>query len=183
MKPLLIRFLLLLTLSPGLASCGTDRLELPPRTEQPVQPDTPPSPDKPGEGDKGNNNGNENLMSKKLNIHINNVPFTLTLEDNATVKAFMTRLPLTLTMSDLYRNEKYANLSEPLPTAAFRPGTLHAGDLMLFGSDCVVLFYETFQSSYSYTSLGRIDNPSGLATALGSGNATVVFELANNGYE
>ena len=76
-------------------------------------------------------------------------------------------------MNELNGNEKYHYLSTSLPTAAYQPGTIHAGDLMLYGNNCVVLFYETFNSSYSYTRLGAIDDPSGLAAALGSGNVNL----------
>jgi hypothetical protein len=80
-------------------------------------------------------------------------------------------------MRELNGNEKYFDLPNNLPTNASNPGTIQTGDLMLYGSNTLVLFYKTFSTSYNYTRLARIDNPSGLATALGSGNITVKFEL------
>lgn len=46
---------------------------------------------------------------------------------------------------------------------------------MLYGSDCLVLFYETFTSGYSYTRLGSVEDPAGLAAALGRGSVSVTF--------
>jgi len=48
---------------------------------------------------------------------------------------------------------------------------------MLYGSNTLVLFYQTFSTSYNYSRIGRIANPAGLADALGLGNTTVKFEL------
>jgi hypothetical protein len=101
--------------------------------------------------------------------------FAVTLADNAAARAFAAQLPLTLEMSDLNGNEKHADLPEPLPANASRPGTIRNGDLMLYGTETLVVFYETFQSSYSYTRLGRVDNPSDLPLALGPRAVRVVF--------
>jgi len=101
--------------------------------------------------------------------------FAITLTDNATARAFAAQLPLTLDMSELNGNEKHAELHKPLPANASRPGTIRNGDLMLYGVDTLVVFYLTFQSSYSYTRLGRVDDPSDLAQALGPRGVRVVF--------
>ena len=116
------------------------------------------------------------MAQTPINIIIGSKTFTATLADSETGEAFAALLPLTVTMNELNGNEKYHYLSSSLPTAAYQPGTIHAGDLMLYGNNCVVLFYETFNTSYSYTRLGAIDNPSGLAEALGVGNVSVRFE-------
>lgn len=115
-------------------------------------------------------------MSNKLKITVGSASFDATLEDNAAAAAFKALLPLTIGMSEMNGNEKYYYLPGSLPAAASRPGTIRTGDLMLYGSSCVVLFYQTFSTVYSYSRLGRVDNPSGLAAALGSGSVTVAFE-------
>ena len=110
-----------------------------------------------------------------ISIEVNGQTFSATLADNDTARAFAARLPMTLDMRELNGNEKYFYLDEPLPAAAQRVGQIRTGDLMLFGSDCVVLFYENFATSYTYTPIGRIDDPAGLAEALGRGGAAVAF--------
>lgn len=55
------------------------------------------------------------------------------------------------------------------------PGTIHAGDILLYGNNCVVVFYKTF--STSYTQIGRITNPSGLEAAVGSGGVSASLDI------
>lgn len=103
--------------------------------------------------------------------------FTLTLADTEAARAFANQLPMTLDMPDLNGNEKHTKLPGPLPVNAIRPGTIRSGDLMLYGSDTLVVFYLTFDSAYSYTRLGRMDDSVGLAQALGKGSARITFSL------
>jgi hypothetical protein len=119
---------------------------------------------------------NNERAEEKMRITIGSKLFTATLEDNPTVAKLKELLPMTLEMTELNGNEKYYHLSTRLPTDAISPGTIQNGDIMLYGNNSLVLFYETFKTSYSYTRLGRIDDPSGLATAVGKGDVSVNFE-------
>ena len=44
------------------------------------------------------------------------------------------------------------------------------------GSNCIVVFYETFKTSYSYTRIGKVKDTASLKKALGSGDVTIKFE-------
>ena len=110
-----------------------------------------------------------------IDIDIHGTTFTAQLEDNATARAFLDLLPTALTMDELNGNEKYHYLDSSLPSEPQRVGTIHAGDIMLYGSDCIVLFYQTFRTPYSYTRIGSITDPTQLAAALGSAAASVTF--------
>lgn len=103
--------------------------------------------------------------------------FSAKLYDSETSRAFAEKLPMPMEMSELNGNEKYYYMPESLPTRAERPGRIKTGDLMLFGSDCIVLFYESFSTSYSYTPVGYVEDPDSLAEALGSGSVQVTFEI------
>ena len=46
---------------------------------------------------------------------------------------------------------------------------------MLYGSDCLVIFYENFDTPYSYTRIGKIDNVDNLKDVLGNGNVNVMI--------
>ncbi|MBO4815124.1 MAG: NAD(P)H-dependent oxidoreductase [Muribaculaceae bacterium] len=122
----------------------------------------------------------ESGNDQSINVIVGNKTFEATVADSETGRAFYNMLPLTLNMNELNGNEKYCYLDTSLPTDSYSPGTINAGDIMLYGSSCVVLFYETFTSGYSYTRIGAVDDPEGLAQALGSGNVTVKFEKSSS---
>jgi hypothetical protein len=114
-------------------------------------------------------------QSGAITVSIGTARFTATLADTDTARAFAERLPLTLAMNDVNGNEKAFELDEALPGAAANPGTIASGDLMLYGSSTIVLFYESFETAYRYSRIGWLDAPDGLAQALGAGDVTVTF--------
>lgn len=166
--------MLALSLSVSSMSCTSD--DPISEMERPVNPDNTGDESESPDDNNENEDNNNNPMSNDLKITVGTTTFSATLENNAAAAAFKALLPMTVNMSDMNGNEKYHYLSGSLPTSSSSPGTIQAGDLMLYGSSCVVLFYETFRTSYSYTRLGRISNPSGLVAALGSGSVNVTFE-------
>lgn len=152
MKKLTIYFLL--PLSVCMASCDADLQSVVPAQEQ-----------------------KNPRMNNAIKITVGTSTFTARLADHDAAKKFKSLLPLTLFMNELHGNEKYAPLPKGLPAAPVNPETIHTGDLMLWGSDTLVLFYQTFSTSCSYTRLGHIDDVKGLAQALGRGNVRITFEL------
>ena len=117
----------------------------------------------------------ENTMID-LKITVAGQVFTAKLYDNESTQALLHQLPLTVRMDELNGNEKYYFMPIALPTSSERPGEIHTGDFMLYGSDCLVLFYKNFSSSYSYTRLGYIEDVEGFAQAVGNGSVSVSFE-------
>lgn len=109
-------------------------------------------------------------------MDVNGASFDLRLADNETARAFDELLPMELSMSELNGNEKYCYLDAPLPSNAESVGRIEAGDVMLYGDSCIVIFYESHDTSYSYTRIGTVEDPGSLAEALGAGEALVSFK-------
>ena len=97
-------------------------------------------------------------VKSSVKIIIDEKEFIIDLENNETVKSFINMLPLELNMKELNGNEKYAYLDKSLPTNSSNPKRINAGDVMLYGNNCLVIFYKSFDTSYSYTKIGHINN-------------------------
>ena len=122
----------------------------------------------------------EEAVLQSMEILVGDTSFTVQLADTEAARELARQLPLELAMQELNGNEKYGNLPSSLPTDAIRPDAIRTGDLMLFGSDCLVLFYKDFSTSYSYTPIGRVDDPRGLPEALGTGQVAVTFRVPSS---
>lgn len=126
--------------------------------------------------DINSNTSGETLNTKEetsgtMNVNINGTDYVINLEDNATVRELCGKLPIDCDMQELNGNEKYVYMDFSLPTESSNPKHINAGDVMLFGDSCVVIFYKSFNTSYSYTKIGHIDN----LPDLGNGDIQVKF--------
>ena len=92
-----------------------------------------------------------------VKVIIDEKEYTLNLEGNETAKSFALMLPKEFSMRELNGNEKYVYLNETLPTNQYSPKRINKGDVMLFGDNCLVIFYKSFDTPYSYTKIGYID--------------------------
>lgn len=107
-----------------------------------------------------------------ITITINDTEYNATLEDNETTKTLLKLFPLDLKMNELNGNEKYIYLDKTLPTNSYTPSKIEVGDIMLYGNNCLVIFYKSFNTNYSYTRIGHIDN----LPSLDNSNITAKFE-------
>ena len=111
-------------------------------------------------------------QTKSIKVTINDKEYTLNLEDNGTARKLVEILPLETKMQELNGNEKYVYLSEIFPVYSYKPKRINKGDVMLFDSGCIVIFYKSFDNKgYSYTKIGHIDN----LDDLGNGDVQVKF--------
>lgn len=104
------------------------------------------------------NYNKKEVMTNMIKVVINNSEYNLILENNETANKFLELLPKEFNMTELNGNEKYVYLDKSLPSDSVNPKEIVAGDVMLYGDDCLVIFYKTFKTSYAYTKIGHIDN-------------------------
>lgn len=97
-------------------------------------------------------------VNTNVEVVINNKSYKLELENNKTTLELIKLLPLEITMNDLNNNEKYFYLDKNLPTEEENINNINKGDVMLFGNNCLVIFYKSFETSYTYTKIGHISN-------------------------
>ena len=130
-------------------------------------------------GEDSPNKSEDNNSESKVNemtVSVNGKEFSAKFYDTKAAEEFKAMLPLTLDMTELNGNEKYFYLDGRLTAESERVGSIKRGDIMLYGANCVVLFYESFSTPYSYTRIGYIENSEGLEKAVGTGNVTVEFK-------
>ena len=110
-----------------------------------------------------------------VNMKVGSKTFKCVFYNNKTAKALLKKMPVKYNMSELNGNEKYKYLKKELPANEKMVKKIKAGDIMLYGSDCLVVFYKSFSTTYEYTPVGHVTNPRGLKKAVGAGSVTIQF--------
>ena len=107
-------------------------------------------------------------------IKLNGKEFEFEFKDTEVANQIKSKLPFTVKMTNLNGNEVYYQFSgESFTTNHKSVGTINMGDIYLYQSNYLVLFYKTFSTSYSYTELGKLKDPTDLDTLIGSNNVEV----------
>ena len=114
---------------------------------------------------------------KTMQITIGQHHFAADLANTAAAAELRDLLPLTLNMADHLSNEKHGELPRTLNRNDSRPGRIQAGDIMLWQGHTLVVFYESFDSAYSYTRLGKIREVENLKAAVGRGHIEMRFGM------
>lgn len=154
----------ILCLAFSMAACGANN----PQSNEPETPQVSQTED---------NNNTENDMVTTMRITVDGRTLTATLEDNATTRAIVQRLPMTLPMMDLYGREMCYRFPDALPTDDARNRGYEVGEIVYYPPmHSFVIMYRQNGEHFQMQSIGRID--SGVEIFDGIGNVDVTFEIA-----
>ena len=122
---------------------------------------------------------NMGKSENKINITIDGLTMSATLADNVATKALVENLangPISITMNNYGGFEKVGALPWSLPSADTQI-TTNPGDIMLYNSNNIVIFYG--QNSWAYTPLGVLEttDSSEISSFVGNGNKQVTISL------
>ena len=93
----------------------------------------------------------EENKEEKWMIEIDGKTSEIVWEENETAMKLQEMIPLTLSMQELNGNEKYYYFEETFPTKVENISTIEKGDILLYQNNCLVIFYDSFETAYSYT--------------------------------
>ena len=111
----------------------------------------------------------------KIRIDVNGTPVTATLDDNETLRDFVSLLPLKLTLEDYNSTEKISNLPKKLSTKDAPAGIDPSiGDIAYYAPwGNLAIFYKDFAYSRGLVKLGRIDSRTDVFDRPGTLRATI----------
>ena len=127
-----------------------------------------------------NNQENDNMNKNEFNVKVKvgNQELSATLLNNATSRAFVEKLPITLPMLDLYSREMCYRFPDSLPTDDVKTCGYEVGEIVYYPPmHSFVILYAQNGEHFSMQKLGRIN--SGINTFNNIGNIDITFELVD----
>lgn len=130
---------------------------------------------------KSNNNLTEDNMNQSvfnIKVKFGSRELSATLLNNATTRAFVERLPITLPMLDLYNREMCYRFPEALPTDDVSTCGYEVGEIVYYPPmHSFVIMYAQNGEHFSMQKLGKIS--SGVEAFRNTCDIDVTFELVN----
>jgi len=115
----------------------------------------------------------------KIRLKVDDKVITATLNDSKTARDFVSQLPLTLTMNDLFRREKFARLPRAISEEGKRSHTYEVGQVVYWspGPDVGIFYRNDGERTPNpgIIVIGKID--SGVAALDVAGSVKVTIEL------
>ena len=113
---------------------------------------------------------------RQMKITVNGRELTAVLEDNATTRALIEKLPMTLPMMDLYGREMCYRFDSALPTDNVRSTVYEVGDIIYYPpSRSFVIMYKQNGERFSMQKIGKIT--SGAEIFNSTGDVEVSFDI------
>ena len=169
MKKLLIFLLTIISIT--LTSCGkSNSSSIQPTTDEPSTTITTPQDDK-------TITKEDETANMKLTLKIDGIEVDVIWADNNSVKALknLAKDGLTINMSKYGGFEQVGSIGSTLPSADTRI-TTSPGDIVLYSSNQIVIFYDS--NTWSYTKLGHINlSKSELTDLLGDEDVVITLSL------
>ena len=176
-KQRMIRMALVLGLVFSLSACGSARASSGPQTGPGAQ--TAETAAETISEQKPDNTVAEEEQKTMLQMKIGETKVSVSWEDNdsvAALKELCKDAPLTIQMSMYGGFEQVGSIGTRLPSNDAQT-TTSAGDIVLYSSNQVVVFYGS--NSWAYTRLGHItdQDAAGMASLLSNGNVTITISM------
>ena len=165
-----IIFLISLIIISTLVACGKSNSTPTPTTDEPSTTITTPS-------DDNQTTKEDETANMKLTLKIDDTEVDVIWADNDSVRALknLAKDGLTINMSKYGGFEQVGSIGSTLPSADTRI-TTNPGDIVLYSSNQIVLFYDS--NTWSYTKLGHINlSKSELTDLLGDEDIVITLSL------
>src|SRR3954464_10736627 len=90
----------------------------------------------------------EEMHKMKINITVSGVTLTAMVMDNPTAKDFVSLLPLTMSMGDLFKREKFGHLQKALSEKGPRKNNYEVGDIAYWSParDLAIYYHQDGES-------------------------------------